>query len=134
MDVHVDEAGNQCPAAEVDVLDVGRPAHRPRIGNIGDPPIIADEYRRVLDIFAAVDVEIAVGRDHRRGIGRRREQGPNEARNELVHDHLPPPRMFTMFALTNAQTTPEHDDRYQAPPVRRRRISHPVERGTKTLL
>ena len=61
--MHVDQAREQGLAAHVDVLDVGAPAHRPRIRDRADPSVIADEDRRMLDIAAGLDIEIAVGGD-----------------------------------------------------------------------
>ena len=63
MDVHVDHAGEQRLAGQVDMLDVLAPANRPRVGDRGDAALVVDEDRRMFDIFAGQHVEIAVGGD-----------------------------------------------------------------------
>src|SRR3546814_2408984 len=57
VDMHVDESGKQGPLAEVDMPDVGAPAHRARVGDVRDPPVGADEDRRIIDRLTAYDVE-----------------------------------------------------------------------------
>src|SRR3546814_4547754 len=76
VDMHVDESGKQGPLAEVDMPDVGAPAHRARVGDVRDPPVGADEDRRIIDRLTAYDVEHVRGGDHglagRRALLRRR--------------------------------------------------------------
>jgi hypothetical protein len=75
VDVHVDEAGEQCLAGRVDMANVIPPPHRARIGNAGDAAVIADEDCRIGNVATRANVEISVGRnDGLLGEGRRGER------------------------------------------------------------
>ena len=99
VDVHVDEARQQRPVAKVDVANVAPPAHRARVGNTGDTPVVADEDGGKFDHPSGLDVDHPRGGDDdlfglRGGGGEHRCQGP-ESRANLpnlhTHDHRFPP-------------------------------------------
>jgi hypothetical protein len=73
VDVHVDQARKNGPVAEIEVLDVCAPSHRPGIGDRGDAARIVDEDRGALDVAAGLHIEHPCGSDHGCGCGRRRQ-------------------------------------------------------------
>ena len=86
MDVHVDQARQQRAAREVDMLDVRAPAHRARVADAGDPPVVADEDRRMIDIAPGRHVEHAVGGHHRGGRrGNRKGHSRDGGEQQALH-------------------------------------------------
>ena len=63
VDVHVDQAGDEGAARQVDVADVGAPFDGARVGDGGDAAVVADEDGGIIDIAAGRDIEIAIGGD-----------------------------------------------------------------------
>ena len=105
VDVHVDEAGEQGLARQVDMLDLVGELHRTRVGERRDPAVIVDEDRGMLDIAAGGDVEHPVGGDDG---GRRDRRGETRCRGcgqqDALHASASPPDQMWITRPNAAST------------------------------
>jgi len=65
VDVHIDQSGDERPARQIDVANVGAPFDRARIGDAADAAVVANEDRGIFNVAPGADIEVAVGGDDR---------------------------------------------------------------------